>query len=122
MSRTPIMKELQNTRLASGHGGWVYCGGCGETIGYLCYVTYDDVQFTYQCNCGNCGSMHLAFVPQGTGTGPAQQNALITIKNRLCCPVENAPLFTMLAKKLTSYTYDVVCAACKTHYKGGLIR
>lgn len=114
MARTPIVKELVRTRLASGHGGWIYCGSCGENIGYLCYVTYNRFRFSYQCKCGGCGSMHLAF----EDSDPVKEggNTLITIKNRLCCPHDNSPLFTILYKKLESCRYEVVCEKCGTIY------
>lgn len=100
MSRIPKVKELVGTRLASGHGGWVYCDSCGENIGYLCYVTYDSFRFSYQCKCGAHGSIHLAFEDDCPTDNAADR--LITIKNRLCCPRDNSPLFTILLKKLES--------------------
>ncbi len=119
MSRTPKIKKLENTRLASGHGGWIYCDSCGENIGYLCYVTYDDFCFSYKCKCGNCGSMHLAFEAEGFAITNANDKALITIKNRLCCPTDNSPLFTILCNKLSSYKYEVICTECKHKYTDG---
>lgn len=77
MSLTLKTKELVNTRLASGHGGWVYCDSCGEH-----------------------GSMHLAFEDDSLTDKSDQE--LIMIKNRLCCPNDNSPLFTILYKKLES--------------------
>lgn len=114
MARTPKVKELVSTRLASGHGGWFYCDSCGENIGYLCYVTYDSFRFSYQCKCGEHGSMHLAF--EDNNSLNSAENELITIKNRLCCPHDNAPLFSILSKKLENYKYEVVCTKCKTKY------
>lgn len=117
MARTPVMKELVRTRLASGHGGWVYCDSCGENIGYLCYVTYNSFKLSYQCKCGGCGSMHLVFEENS----PVMEGepALVTIKNRLCCPHDNSPLFTILYKKLERYRYEVVCAKCGRTYTEG---
>lgn len=117
MARSIKVKELVNTRLASGYGGWIYCDSCGENIGYLCYVTYNRFQFSYQCNCGGCGSMHLVF-EEGISMGEGSEG-LVTIKNRLCCPRDNGPLFTILYKKLDSYRYQVTCAACGTQYTQG---
>lgn len=114
MARVPILKTLDSTRLASGHGGWIYCESCGENIGYLCYVTYDDFRFRYTCQCGACGSMHLAFA-DSSGV-PDSGDALVTVRNRFCCPNDQSPLFTVLHKKLASYTCEVVCAACKRKY------
>lgn len=114
MSRTTKTKELLNTRLASGHGSWFYCGSCGENIGYLCYVTYDSFRFSYRCQCGGQGSLHLAFENQRP-PNPVEHK-LITLKNRLCCPHDHSPLFTILFKKLEYYNYEVVCAKCNTSY------
>lgn len=114
MSRTPKEKDLVNTKLASGHGGWIYCESCGENIGYLCYVTYDRFHFSYQCKCGGCGSMHLVF--EAGDSVNRSNNSLVTIKNRLCCPHDNSPLFTILYKKLQSYQYEVVCTKCGATY------
>lgn len=114
MSRTPRIKELINTRLASGYGGWVYCDSCNKAIGYLCYVTYDSFCFEYKCKCGGCGSMHISFdEPSETR---ASEQKLITIKNRLCCPSDNSPLFTLLLKNLDYYKYEILCAKCNTKF------
>lgn len=110
MSRTLEVKELVRTRLASGYGGWFYCDSCGENIGYLCYVTYDRFRFSYECKCGGQGSMHLAF--KADGAENSCDDKLVTIKNRLCCPHDNSPLFTVLYKKLVNYDYEVVCTKC----------
>lgn len=119
MSRTPIIKELESTRLASGYGGWIYCDSCGINIGYLCYVTYDDFCFEYKCKCGMCGSMHIAF--EGDSATSVGDNKLIIIKNRLCCPTDHSPLITVLEKNLESFEYEVVCKACNTKYMEGKI-
>ena len=118
MARTPKAKNLVNTRLASGYGGWIYCDNCGENIGYLCYVTYDEFHLSYQCKCGSPGRVDLEFPVEDnvTVTEPEDSNSLITIKNRLCCPEDNSPLFTILSQKLVSCSYKVVCTACKRKY------
>ncbi len=51
MSRVLKNKELENTRLATNYGGWMYCDHCNENIGYLCYSTYDRLELKYKCNC-----------------------------------------------------------------------
>ncbi len=121
MSRTPKIKELANTRLASGYGGWIYCETCNKTIGYLCYVTYDSFKLSYNCKCGGCGHMHIAFDDDGSARS-AIENKLIIIKNRLCCPSDQSPLFTILDKNLDRYNYEVVCKACNTRYTEGISR
>lgn len=115
MARKPTMKELVNTRLASTYGGWIYCGHCGENIGYLCYVTYDNLKLTYKCNCGGDGSIHIAFDDKKEPF--FSEKKLVTLKNRLCCPNDESPLFTLLEKKLSSYHYEVDCVRCGTSYR-----
>lgn len=114
MARTLKHKELSGTRLASGHGGWIYCESCGETIGYLCYVTYNRFRLSYECRCGGHGSMELVF--EEDAAPEISDSKLTTIKNRLCCPKDNAPLFTILHKKLSSCRYEVTCEKCGTKY------
>lgn len=116
MARTPNQKELCRTRLANTYGGWIYCEGCNKTIGYLCYVTYDRFRLRYTCVCGNTGSIAIAFDTQQPVK--ASEDALIVQKNRLCCPVETAPLFSLRTANLRSYKYAVLCSACHTLYRG----
>jgi len=114
MARTPKHKKLKNTRLASTYGSWVYCEGCNNTIGYLCYVTYDLFKLDYKCNCGNHGSMDISFEKD---TAKDSNEPLITIKNRLCCPADDSPLVTIQSKKLENYKCEVICKACNTKYR-----
>lgn len=116
MARTLKHRELNNTRISSSYGSWIYCDGCHQTIGYLCYVTYDYFQLSYTCKCGNCGSAYLDF--DDTATAKASNQLLITVKNRLCCPKDNSPLITILTKNLADYQYDIVCKACHSRYQG----
>jgi hypothetical protein len=107
-------KELVNTKLANNYGGWIYCGSCNQTIGYLCYVTYQSVKFEYRCKCGNCGSMRLEM---SDGIEPiVSSKPLITIKNRLCCPEEEAPLITILQQKLQNSSCNIICKNCNHQY------
>lgn len=114
MPRIPKVREFADTRLANNYGGWIYCENCNKTIGYLCYVTYSRFKLEYKCNCGGCGSMYLSFDEEREGK-KADAN-LVTIKNRLCCPKDEAPLFTILSKNLEYYKYDVLCDKCDTRY------
>lgn len=114
MARTVRNKELIHTKLAANYGGWMYCTECGENIGYLCYATYDRVNLRYQCNCGSCGSATLDF--EDSAPDHVCGEHLITIKNRLCCPLENSPLVTLLSKKLKSYELEITCKACGNRY------
>lgn len=115
MARKPSLKELINTRIASGYGGWIYCDRCGENIGYLCYVTYDNFRFSYKCKCGGRGHMHIAFGDIEKNT-KASDDKLILTKNRLCCPGDQSPLLTILDKKLACYQYEIDCVSCNTKY------
>ncbi len=115
MAGTLNVRELMNTRLANTYGGWIYCEGCGKTIGYLCYVTYDRFRLVYQCKCGNEGSACLAFDDEKLSKGAEQK--MVTRKNRLCCPADQSPLVTILTKNLSSYECDIVCRACNAKYR-----
>lgn len=117
MGRIIKTKELIDTRLATAYGGWVYCGHCNENIGYLCYVTYDDIKFSYECNCGNKGKVFLNF--EDTKKGVASPCELVIIKNRLCCPKEQSPLITIYSKKLKEYKLEITCKDCGTIYESG---
>lgn len=114
MPRSPKIKELKGTKIANAYGGWIYCEHCGENIGYLCYVTYDNFRFRYQCKCGSCGSMHIDF--GDSENAKHSESKLINIKNRQCCPNDSSPLLTILEKKLTSYQYEIDCIKCQTKY------
>ena len=116
MARKPIIKELVNTKLASGYGGWIYCMHCGENIGYLCYVTYDNFKFSFQCRCGECGRVKIAF--GDIENAGVSGDKLIFKKNRLCCGTDQSPLLTILEDKLMSYQYEIDCVKCHTKYKG----
>lgn len=114
MARIPKYKEQTNTRLANAYGGWLYCGSCNKTIGYLCYVTYDIFKLEYQCKCGSHGSMNIAFEDD---TAQTSEQSLITIKNRLCCYTDESPLVTILTKNLDAYKCEIVCKSCNTKYQ-----
>lgn len=62
MARMPIQKELINTRLASGNGGWIYCAGRGENIGYLRYVTLIILSLPICANAANTAWPRLLLV------------------------------------------------------------
>jgi len=115
MSREIIKKELLNTRLSKNYGGWFYCEKCEKSIGYLCFVTYDKVDFKYSCACGGSGVIKIELANCENVT--ACTESLITINNRLCCPNDNSPLITILEKNLKSYSYSIVCNECSTEYK-----
>lgn len=115
MVRKPTVKELVHTRLASSYGGWMYCDHCGENIGYLCHVTYDNLKFEYVCHCGGKGSVCIAF--HDVDVPCLAAGRLLERKNRLCCPKDESPLLTILEKKLTSYHCEIDCVSCQTRYR-----
>lgn len=119
MARKPTIKDLVNTRLASSYGGWLYCDHCGENIGYLCYVTYDNFKLEYTCKCGGKGSIHVAFEDVKEPVHSTEK--LTGLKNRLCCPSDESPLLTILEKKLVSYRFEIDCVSCKTRYTKEII-
>ena len=115
MARVLKNKELVNTRLATNYGGWMYCNGCNENIGYLCYSTYDKLELKYKCNCGSQGSAVLDF--EDSNIGKDSKDELIIIKNRFCCAKDNEPLITILDKKVESYEMKITCKSCGNIYK-----
>lgn len=114
LARVLKNKKLENTRLATNYGGWMYCTNCNRNIGYLCYITYDRLQLQYECNCGSHGSAFLDF--EDSQEDKESKEALITVKNRLCCPEDSSPLITMLSKNLNSYAFTITCKACGKTY------
>lgn len=115
MSRELKIKELRNTRLAKTYGGWIYCEGCGQAIGYLCFTTYDCFCLDYQCKCGGKGSIRLEF--KDINASIENKNPLIEMKNRWCCPSDHSPLFSVVPKRLDQCNYEVVCCTCNSKYK-----
>ena len=107
MARIVKTKELKNTRLATNYGGWTYCDTCGANIGYLCYSTYDKINFNYSCACGSKGSMLIDFAD--SGCGKLTSDEMILVKSRLCCSGDNEPLLTILEEKLLSYELEITC-------------
>lgn len=114
MGRIIKDKELINTRLATKYGGWMYCTNCNKNIGYLCYVTYDRINFNYVCNCGSEGSVILDFEDSKKGT--SCNNKIITIKNRFCCPEDESPLITILSNSIKNYKLEITCKSCNKIY------
>lgn len=108
-------KDLKNTKLATNYGGWMYCTGCNQNIGYLCYVTYDCLKLDYVCNCGSTGHAFLDF--QDSVIGNPSSEDMVMIKNRLCCHDDQSPLITILSDKLTSYDLSITCKSCGKIYK-----
>lgn len=120
MARSVKEKILENTRLATNYGGWMYCDKCNENIGYLCYATYDKVELTYTCNCGSRGSVRIDF--EDSKKGSISNDELIIIKNRFCCPKDHEPLITILDKKIANYEMKITCKSCEKIYQKEIIK
>jgi hypothetical protein len=114
MARRPKTKEITNAWLLKDYASWIYCAGCEKTVAYLCYVTYDMFDFSFACNCGGEGHVRIEFERDGSET--VSTEALVPIKNRLCCPSDHSPLVTFVEKNLKDYRCDVICKACNTRY------
>jgi hypothetical protein len=107
-------KELINTRLANNYGGWIYCNNCNQTIGYLCYVTYQNIILEYSCKCGNKGRIHIE--KEDPIEVIPSEKPLTSIKNRLCCPEDQSPLITLLEQKLEGSSCKIICKNCSHEY------
>ena len=114
MARIPTLKELENSRLLKAYASWVYCTGCEKTVAYLCYVTYDAVDFEYDCACGSNGRVRIEFEGE---KGVATDDALVSVKNRLCCPHDESPLITVVDKNLSAYDLKITCHECHGEYR-----
>lgn len=112
-AKKELYKKIINGRILKNYGSWMYCSNCNKTVGYLCYTTYSYFKFEFKCNCGNKGSFQLG----ETLTSDLISNDYLTLKkNRLCCYVEGAPLFSIVEKNIENYNYDVVCNKCHKRY------
>lgn len=109
-------KQVKHARLLKDYASWIYCDKCNNTIGYLCYVTYQQFQFHFICQCGNNGSI---VIEKGETNKQVKisDDELITIKNRLCCAEDQTPLVTIFEDKLKSYTCEITCKTCGKLYK-----
>ena len=117
MARKPKEKELQNARLLKEYASWIYCTACQKTVAYLCYVTYDLFEFEFACRCGSHGRVYIQFEHEAP-TGSEQP--LLLIKNRWCCPQDNAPLLTVVEKNIQNAQCRIVCHTCNTEFKHGV--
>ena len=105
-----LIQNIKNGRLLKKNGSWMYCNKCNKTVGYLCYTTYLEFKFDFTCNCGNEGSFHLLY-PTESDTQQSTSD-LKLVKNRLCCPVDDSPLFTIVGKNIKLADYFITCKAC----------
>jgi len=111
-----LIKEIQNGRILKNNGSWLYCDKCNKTVAYLCYSTYQDFQFDFECKCGNRGSFNLKYQTENEWTKSKEE--LKRIKNRLCCPNDDSPLFTIVDKNIETIKYSVTCKNCQNRYEG----
>ena len=109
-----LTKEIENGRLLNNNGSWMYCNKCNKTVGYLCYTTYQSFQFDFDCKCGNKGSFKLGYKTDSVSKKSIKD--LKTNKNRLCCPNDESPLFTIVEKNIEKVNYSVTCKNCITEY------
>jgi len=110
-----ISKTIHNGRLLKKYGSWMYCDKCGNTVGYLCYTTYQYYKFSFTCTCGNTGFFEL-----GKRIADAyvdERNTLLLNKTRLCCPNDNSPLFSVVEKNVDKYNFEVICKKCLHSFK-----
>lgn len=114
MSRIPINKELQNARLLKDYASWIYCTNCNKTVAYLCYVTYNNFDFSFTCNCGSKGSVKIDF---NTDTKEKDSQEFILSKNRLCCPNDHSPLLTIIDKNIEEWSGTISCVECNKKFQ-----
>lgn len=112
-----LIKEIENGRILKNNGSWMYCNNCNKTVGYLVYSTYQDFEFNFNCKCGSQGSFKLGH-QTGVLVKPSPDK-LKMIKNRLCCPNDDSPLFTIIDKNIEKVKYSVICKKCLTKYANG---
>lgn len=113
MARSPIAKQLNGVRLLKEYASWIYCTGCQKTVAYLCYVTYDECLFDFECVCGSKGDLHISFSDTKYASN---KQPLILVKNRFCCPMDQSALITFVEKNLIHYNCHIVCACCKNEF------
>lgn len=112
-----LLKEIENGRLLKNNGSWMYCDKCNKTVGYLVYSTYQKFKFEFDCKCGNKGSFKLGYKTDSVSKKSTKD--LKINKNRLCCPNDDSPLFTIAEKNIDKVKYSVVCKKCETKYENG---
>jgi len=109
-----LNKEIINGRILKNNGSWMYCDKCNNTVGYLCYSTYQTFRFDFDCNCGNKGLFKLGYDDNLTTKKSLQP--LKIHGNRLCCTNDDSPLFSIVEKNIKKVRYSVVCKKCLTEY------
>ena len=92
------------------NGSWIYCTECNKTIAYLCYTTYQNFSFDFNCECGAEGYVQLEY-PTEEPIEESDQK-LMRISNRLCCPNDASPLVTIVERRLEGFNFSVTCNKC----------
>lgn len=109
-----LLSDIKKGRILKKNGSWMYCEKCNKTVGYLCYTTYQDFQFDFVCKCGNIGSFRLFYKIEEK---PVQSNEKLKLnKNRLCCPNDNSPLFSIVEKNIEKVKYSITCKKCLSKF------
>ncbi len=109
-----LKKEIKNGRLLKNPGSWMYCDKCNKTVGYICYTTFQNFKFDFECKCGNKGLFRLSYETDKAINKSDKELKLI--KNRLCCPNDNSPLFTIVEKNIKHVKYSITCKEYLTEY------
>jgi hypothetical protein len=115
ISGMEIKSSFNNTRMLKKTGSWIYCNSCGKTVAYLCYSTYQKFAFQFCCQCGAAGGITVEkpdAVPDTKAVKSLYKN-----KSRLCCPDDDAPLFSIVEKHIKSVSYQVTCNNCLHSYE-----
>lgn len=110
-----INKKLHNAHLLKNYGSWIYCDSCYRTVGYLCYSNYYYYKLVFICDCGNNGVIELE--DEEKQESNKSDKDLIVIKNRLCCPNDNSPLFSIVGKNVKSYSWELICNKCNSYFQ-----
>ncbi len=76
----------------------------------------EDFEFHFECNCGNKGSFRLSYETDNIITNADKELKLI--KNRLCCPNDNSPLFSIVEKNIKRVEYSITCKECLSQFSG----
>lgn len=105
-----IKAKFKNTRMLKRTGSWIYCDECNKTVAYLCYSTYQQFRFQFNCRCGSSGSIEIEH-PNSPKKNTSTKS-MKRIKKRLCCPNDDAPLFSIVEKHIEKYSYNVTCNEC----------
>ncbi len=115
-SKKVIEKTLINSKLLKNYASWMYCEKCNNTVGYLCYTTYNSFKFEFECKCGNKGVVKISLEERNDTY--ESDVPLNIVKNRFCCPKDDSPLFSVVYKNVKNYRYSLTCRNCNSIYRG----